>query len=117
MVISPGGFGTLDELFEILTLAQTQRLGDRLDVLLYGRTYWDEVLGFEPLADWGAVSAADLGLLHRAETPREAFEHLKAHLTRHHLAGGPRDTEPPMRLGDLIAAWRRPSRGRPPRRS
>ena len=112
MVIFPGGFGTLDELFEILTLAQTQRLGDRLDVLLYGRTYWDEVLGFEPLADWGAVSAADLGLLHRAETPREAFEHLKAHLTRHHLPGHPRDTEPPMRLGDLVAASARSPRGR-----
>jgi len=99
MVIFPGGFGTLDELFEILTLVQTRRVGDRLDVLLYGREYWDEVLGFGPLVDWGAVSQRDLRLLHRADTPREAFEHLKAHLTRYHLAGEPRDSEPPHRLG------------------
>jgi len=99
MVIFPGGFGTLDELFEILTLVQTRRVGDRLDVLLYGREYWDEVLGFGPLVDWGAVSPRDLKLLHRADTPAEAFEHLKAHLTRYHLAAAPRDTEPPHRLG------------------
>jgi len=99
MVIFPGGFGTLDELFEILTLVQTRRVGDRLDVLLYGREYWDEVLGFGPLADWGAVSPRDLKLLHRADTPREAFEHLRTHLTRYHLATSPRDTEPPHRLG------------------
>jgi len=99
MVIFPGGFGTIDELFEILTLVQTRRVGDQFDVLLYGRSYWDEVLGFGPLVDWGAVSPRDLKLLHRADTPREAFEHLKAHLTRHHLEEGPRDTEPPRRFG------------------
>jgi len=85
LVIFPGGFGTIDELFEILTLAQTHRVADRLVVLLYGRQYWDQVLGFEPLVDWGAISPKDLGLLHRAETPHEAFEHLKRHLTRYHL--------------------------------
>jgi len=85
LVIFPGGFGTLDELFEMLTLAQTHRLEHRMAVLLYGRKYWDRVLGFGPLADWGAINPKDLHLLHRAETPEEAFEYLRDHLTRYHL--------------------------------
>ncbi len=84
-VIFPGGFGTLDELFEMLTLVQTHRVGNRMAVLLYGRKYWDRVLGFGPLADWGAINPADLRLLARAETPQEAFEHLRDHLSRYHL--------------------------------
>jgi len=85
LVIFPGGFGTIDELFEILTLAQTHRLGDRLAVLLYGRRYWDRVLGFRPLVDWGAIGPDDLRLLHRVETPEEAFAYLRDHLSTHHL--------------------------------
>jgi uncharacterized protein (TIGR00730 family) len=85
LVIFPGGFGTIDELFEMLTLAQTHRLENRMAVLLYGRKYWDRVLGFGPLADWGAINPRDLRLLHRAETPEEAFEYLRDHLTRYHL--------------------------------
>jgi hypothetical protein len=88
LVIFPGGFGTIDEFFEMLTLAQTNRLGDRLAVLLYGRKYWDEVLGFRPLVDWGAIDPADLALLHRAETPGEAFEYLRDHLVKFHLGEG-----------------------------
>jgi len=84
-VIFPGGFGTLDELFEMLTLVQTHRVGERMAVLLYGRKYWDRVLGFRPLADWGAINPADLRLLNRAETPQEAFEYLRGHLTKYHL--------------------------------
>jgi len=84
-VIFPGGFGTLDELFEMLALVQTKKLTDQHAVVLYGKTYWDEILAFKPLAEWGAISPRDLRLLRRAETPREAFEHLKAHLTKYHL--------------------------------
>jgi uncharacterized protein (TIGR00730 family) len=86
LVIFPGGFGTLDELFEILTLVQTDKLSKKIGVVLYGRDYWDQVLHLEPMAEWGAIAEKDLELLHFAETPTEAFEHLRTHLITHHLA-------------------------------
>jgi uncharacterized protein (TIGR00730 family) len=85
LVIFPGGFGTMDEMFEILTLAQTQKLSKELRVILYGEDYWNEVLKFEPLAEWGMISPDDQGLLKRVNTPEEAFEILRDHLTQHHL--------------------------------
>jgi len=85
LVIFPGGFGTLDEMFEILTLAQTQKLSKQLGVFLYGREYWEEVLDLKPLVEWGAISPADLDLLKWVDTPRDAFEQLRAHLMTHHL--------------------------------
>ena len=85
LMIFPGGFGTLDEMFEILTLAQTQKLSKQLGVFMYGREYWDEVLSLKPLADWGAINPADLDLLKWVNTPEEAFEQLRAHLMMHHL--------------------------------
>jgi uncharacterized protein (TIGR00730 family) len=85
LVIFPGGFGTLDEMFEILTLTQTNKLANKVDVVLYGSEYWDRVLDLEPLVEWGAVGEHDLGLLHRADAPEEAFEHLRDHLVRYHL--------------------------------
>jgi uncharacterized protein (TIGR00730 family) len=84
-VIFPGGFGTLDELFEMLALVQTKKITEQQAIVLYGRTYWDEILAFKPLAEWGAISPGELRVLRRAETPPEAFEYLKAHLTKHHL--------------------------------
>jgi len=85
LMIFPGGFGTLDEMFEIVTLAQTQKLSKQIGVFMYGREYWDEVLDLEPLADWGAVTEADLDLLKWVDTPDEAFEQLRAHLMAYHL--------------------------------
>ena len=85
LVIFPGGFGTCDELFEILTLVQTDKLSKKIDVILYGRDYWDQVLDFKPMAEWGAIAEKDLELLHYADTPADAFEHLRAHLIAHHL--------------------------------
>jgi uncharacterized protein (TIGR00730 family) len=85
MVIFPGGFGTCDELFEILTLAQTDKLSKKLAVVLYGSEYWKQVLSLEPMAEWGAIAEQDLELLHRADTPAEAFEILRDHLVEHHL--------------------------------
>jgi len=84
-VIFPGGFGTLDELFEILTLVQTDKLSKKIQVILYGRDYWDAVLDFRPMAEWGAIAEQDLDLLNRADTPGDAFEQLRAHLIEHHL--------------------------------
>ena len=85
LVIFPGGFGTLDEMFEILTLMQTEKLAKQIQVILYGTDYWDPILSLEPMSEWGAISASDIHLLQRANTPAEAFEQLKAHLTEHHL--------------------------------
>ncbi len=85
LVIFPGGFGTLDELFEILTLVQTDKLSKKIGVVLYGREYWDEILDFKPMAEWGAIADQDLKLLHYADTPQDAFEQLRDHLIANHL--------------------------------
>jgi predicted Rossmann-fold nucleotide-binding protein len=84
-VIFPGGFGTLDEMFEILTLMQTEKLAKQIQIILYGTDYWDQILKLEPMAEWGAINTSDIHLVKRADTPSEAFELLKAHLVEHHL--------------------------------
>jgi uncharacterized protein (TIGR00730 family) len=83
LVIFPGGFGTCDELFEILTLVQTDKLSKRIGVILYGREFWDEVIDFKPFAEWGAIAEQDLDLIRFADTPGEAFELLRTQLTPH----------------------------------
>jgi uncharacterized protein (TIGR00730 family) len=85
LVIFPGGFGTLDELFEVLTLVQTDKLSKKIGVVLYGRDYWEQVLDLKPMAEWGAIAEKDLKLLHYADTPVAAFQHLRDHLIAHHL--------------------------------
>jgi uncharacterized protein (TIGR00730 family) len=86
LVIFPGGFGTLDEMFEILTLAQTKKLSKKLLVILYGSEYWNEVFDLKPLAEWGAIAEADLDLLCRVDSAEHGFEELKKHLLAHHMA-------------------------------
>lgn len=85
LVIFPGGFGTLDELFEILTLAQTDKLSKKIGVVLYGRAYWDAILSFGPMSEWGAIADKDLELFQYADTPEEAFAFVRDHLIAHHL--------------------------------
>jgi uncharacterized protein (TIGR00730 family) len=85
LVIFPGGFGTCDELFEILTLVQTDKLSKQIGIILYGSDYWNEVFDFRPMVEWGAIANKDLSLLQRANAPLEAFELLRAHLVTHHL--------------------------------
>ena len=86
LVVFPGGFGTLDEMFEILTLMQTEKLEKQIQIILYGTDYWDQILTLQPMAEWGAIGERDLELLQRANTPEDAFGLLKAHLTKHHLS-------------------------------
>jgi uncharacterized protein (TIGR00730 family) len=95
LVIFPGGFGTLDEMFEILTLMQTEKLAKQIQVILYGTAYWDAILDLEPMADWGAINPSDMRLVTRADTPEDAFDHLKAHLTTHHLVSPIEDARAP----------------------
>ncbi len=85
LVVFPGGFGTLDEMFELLTLQQTMKLQKEIQIILYGSDYWDQIMHLEPMAEWGAISADDIQLVQRANTPHEAFELLRNHLTEHHL--------------------------------
>src|SRR5881296_1379468 len=85
LVVFPGGFGTCDELFEILTLVQTDKLSKQIGIILYGRAYWEQVLDVQPMAEWGAIAEKDVELLHFADTPTDAFEQLQAHLIANHL--------------------------------
>jgi len=80
-VVFPGGFGTLDELTEILTLAQTRKLGRRIPVLLYGPDYWREILNFDALVRHGMVSPEDLALFQYADDPHSALALLQQALS------------------------------------
>ena len=90
LVIFPGGFGTLDELFEILTLAQTQKLAKKILVLIYGSEYWSRVFNFQALVDSGTIAAEDLKLFRIVNSPEEGFEHLREGLSKYHLQTPPR---------------------------
>ena len=85
LVVFPGGFGTFDELFELLTLTQTEKLAKRICVVVYGSDYWHRVVNFDTLVEAGTISPKDLDLFHFADSPQEAFEHLRSHLELHHL--------------------------------
>jgi uncharacterized protein (TIGR00730 family) len=80
LVVFPGGFGTLDELTEILTLAQTRKLDRRIPVLLYGSTYWREIIDFDALVRHGMIAPEDLGLFQYADDPATALGLLQAAL-------------------------------------
>jgi uncharacterized protein (TIGR00730 family) len=89
LVVFPGGFGTMDELFEILTLAQTQKLNRRIPVVLYGPGYWNEIINFEALVRHGLIDRADLSLFEFADDPATALA-----LLQKGIAGVPEE-EPP----------------------
>jgi uncharacterized protein (TIGR00730 family) len=90
LVIFPGGFGTMDELFEILTLAQTDKLAKKILVVIYGSEYWNRIMNFQAFVDAGTVSQKDLDLFKFANTPEDAFEFLRDGLSRYHLGGQPK---------------------------
>ena len=87
LVIFPGGFGTMDELFEILTLSQTHKLARQIPVVLYGTGYWKEIVDFDALVRHDMIAPEDLELFHFVDTPEEGFEYLKEGLTKYHLNG------------------------------
>ena len=83
LVVFPGGFGTLDEMMEILTLSQTQKLAKKMTVLLYGSKYWKEIVNFDALVKYEMVAPEDLQLFQFADDPATAFELLKTGLLEH----------------------------------
>jgi uncharacterized protein (TIGR00730 family) len=90
LVIFPGGFGTMDELFEILTLAQTDKLAKKILVIIYGSEYWNRIMNFQAFVDAGTVSQGDLSLFQFVNSPEEGFEFLRDGLTKYHLGGTPK---------------------------
>src|SRR5271156_3269837 len=90
LVIFPGGFGTIDELFEILTLAQTDKLAKKILVVIYGSEYWHRIMNFQAFVDAGTVAPEDLNLFKFVDTPQDAFTFLRDGLTEHHLGGQPK---------------------------
>ena len=110
LVVFPGGFGTLDEMFEILTLAQTHKLAKKITVVVYGTEYWNKALNLEALVDAGTISPKDFELFQFADTPERAFEILREGLTENYLAAETASAKlaeyQPMTVGkDLMAGW------------
>jgi uncharacterized protein (TIGR00730 family) len=89
LVVFPGGFGTMDELFEILTLAQTKKLAKKMTIVLYGSAFWKEIINFDALVKYGTIAEKDLELFHFADTPEAAMEILRESLTESASVAGP----------------------------
>jgi uncharacterized protein (TIGR00730 family) len=83
LLVFPGGFGTLDEMFEILTLRQTRKMKKHLAVVLFGARYWDEVIDFDALVRHGTINREDLGIFRRTDSVDEAFDIVTRHLVEH----------------------------------
>ena len=85
LVVFPGGFGTFDELFEVLTLIQTKKAQKKMPVVIYGTDYWNEVVNFNAFVKWGMVSEEDLQLFTFCDTVDDAFNYLRDELTANYL--------------------------------
>src|SRR3546814_9597720 len=83
VVIMPGGFGTMDELFECLTLVQTGKIHKRLPIVLYGEEFWTKVVNLEALVEFGTISTEDLDLFHRSDSVDDAFDYITRELVEH----------------------------------
>jgi uncharacterized protein (TIGR00730 family) len=110
LVVFPGGFGTLDEMFEILTLAQTHKLAKKITVVIYGSEYWKKVFNLDVLVDSGAISPKDVELFQFADTPEDAFAMLRKGLTENYLAaeiaeGRLAEGKEAAAGEDLMAGW------------
>lgn len=85
LIIMPGGYGTLDELMEVLTLVQTQKLHKKMTVVVYGKEFWDKVINLSQFAEMNMISKEDLDLFRFVNTPKEAFDYLTKELTKHYV--------------------------------
>jgi uncharacterized protein (TIGR00730 family) len=85
LVVFPGGYGTMDELFELLTLVQTGKSRKQMPIILYGSDYWRQVINFENMVHWGTIDKEDLKLFKIVDDVEEAFEYLKNFIERFNL--------------------------------
>lgn len=86
MIVFPGGFGTFDELFELLTIIQTEKTKKHMPIVLYGKDYWEEVIDFNALVRWGMISPDDLNLFKVCDEVNEAFQYLQSELRTHYFS-------------------------------
>ena len=86
VIVFPGGYGTLDELFELLTLVQTRKMRKPMPIVLFGTEYWREVIDFDALARHGTIDPEDVGLLHRTDSVDDAYDWIVAQLAEKALA-------------------------------
>ncbi len=93
LIVFPGGFGTCDEMFEILTLTQTEKLAKKIIVLMYGSEYWNRILNLQAMAEAGTISPNDIHLFKMVDSPEEGFEALRDGLTKYHLERPPQTKE------------------------
>lgn len=84
LIAFPGGFGTLDEMMELLTLEQTSKIKKKISIILYGKDYWEKIINFKELAELNMISKKDLSLFTFADTPKEAFVKLKTDLIKNY---------------------------------
>ena len=80
LIIMPGGFGTLDEFFEILTLIQTGKIKKSLPIVLFGKEYWNQLINFETLVEYGTINRKDLDLFFLTSSVDDAFEYITSSL-------------------------------------
>jgi len=85
VVVFPGGFGTLDEMMEVLTLIQTLKVEKTMPIVVYGTEFWNDILNLDAMARWGVISHSDLDLFTFADSPKEAFTYLTTELERIYL--------------------------------
>ena len=86
LIVFPGGFGTMDELWEMLTLLQTGKLSSRHLILIYGRKYWDKVIDWKHMVRTGTISAKEYKMLQFSDTVEEAFQHVRTEMETYHLS-------------------------------
>lgn len=87
LIVFPGGFGTLDELMEVLTLIQTEKIKKDMKVVVYGEEFWKSIINFDALIDNGVISKSDMELFDFCNTPEEAFNNIKTYFEEHYLNG------------------------------
>lgn len=85
LVIFPGGFGTMDEFFELLTLVQTKKMSKPIPIVLFGREYWESLINFDTFVEWGMINEEDMNLFHFSDSVDEAYNYLVSRLTEIHL--------------------------------
>lgn len=86
LLVFPGGFGTMDELFEVMTLIQTKKTEKRVPIVLFGSEFWEKVVSFDTLVDWGVVSKKDLKLFRIMDSVEETYDFITNEMTQHYMS-------------------------------